>query len=857
MFNWLKQKWAGISVSHLKDSEVHIHIQEKDTEKPPVYIPPTDKTLHTHLHHLPTPTTAELIGRSAVLGKLQQAFDDQRVGVAVLVAGGGAGKSALTYHWLQTLKPHYGGVARVFAWSFYSQGHRKTYNDSSAFLREVLPFLGVDSVPQDEIEKGRRLADCLAQQAVLLILDGLEPLQLDQHANDGRLQDIALQHFFVALRQQRHPQSFVLLSSRQPVVELNDWTEQSEIAAPSALHPLYFDCPLNNLPPDDGAALLGLKGVQGAAKDVQAVSRDLGGHALSLAVLGSLVARRYDGVLPAEWRTLGGLNAYSAAAGDVDQTGRQLSEEERHAQRVLAWCAAAQLDEPARRFMHLLGLFDRPLGWKEKHALLQQVDYFQPLRDLGRKASHKLEQGLEHLSLLSVAEDGERTQWDSHAIIRSFFGRDFQQQQPSAFQAAHRALFDYYQAQAPEQPEDLDSMQPLYRAVLHGCLAGEYQKALDDVYYQRIERGGEGFGTKKLGAYAQNLSAIAAFFPAGWRQLEHTGLSDDDQAWLLSEAAFCLMSLGRLREALAPCEANLELRIKLEDWKNASIAAQNLTDLHLPLGDLSAAEQRARQALAWAEQVEDKTEQMKSQARLASVLHRQGHMTQARTAFERAEVLCAEAYPQYPRLFSLPGAWYCAFLLDALSCPQGLCGDADGNEDSVPVSSSDHDGHAALCPSYDKASGNTLVREVLERGEYGLKIKTTALLLDAAVNTLTLARAQALLPEASPSDTRTAFDRAVNAIEAAKSIDDAPPFYLARAAFLLAHDSHAAKRDIDYARSLIERCDMALYAVDANLLEAQYWRLQADAEQAAQCQERAEMGIAQTGYGLRKQVWPS
>ena len=74
----------------------------------------------------------------------------------------------------------------------------------------------------------------------------------------------------------------------------------------------------------------------------------------------------------------------------------------------------------------------------------------------------------------------------------------------------------------------------------HGCKAGLYQKALDEVYVDRILRGtgNDGFySTKKLGAFGADLGAVACFFEEPWKRLA-PGLSKLDQAWLLNEAAF-------------------------------------------------------------------------------------------------------------------------------------------------------------------------------------------------------------------------------------------------------------------------------------------------------------------------------
>jgi len=146
---------------------------------------------------------------------------------------------------------------------------------------------------------------------------------------------------------------------------------------------------------------------------------------------------------------------------------------------------------------------------------------------------------------------------------------------------------------------------------------------------------------------------------------------------------------------------------------------------------------------------------------------------------------------------------------------------------------------------------------VLQRGEYGLEIaqKYGFSGLSFALDRLTLARAHAALQQQPPEHLKQHFDQAVAAIEASKWVDRSPPFYLARAAFLLDnHDLAAAKADVDSARDIIQRSDMALYAVDADLLEARYWTARGDSLEAAKSQERAEMGIEKTGYGLRRLV---
>ncbi len=120
-----------------------------------------------------------------------------------------------------------------------------------------------------------------------------------------------------------------------------------------------------------------------------------------------------------------------------------------------------------------------------------------------------VEQRLEQAGLLLKYDQvGERREWDTHPLIRRYFGQALQKQHPEAYRQAQLVLFEYYQSVPDKkQPDTVEELDPLYRAVVHGCLAGKYQKALKYVYEDRIMRGDEHYSHHKLGAYAQNLTA--------------------------------------------------------------------------------------------------------------------------------------------------------------------------------------------------------------------------------------------------------------------------------------------------------------------------------------------------------------
>jgi pimeloyl-ACP methyl ester carboxylesterase len=287
-------------------------------------------------YHLPKPTTA-LIGRKTELAGLTEAFTNGKTRLAIIVAAGGIGKSALTDEWLtQIAQENYYGKTRVFGWSFYAQGTHTTYTNSQEFFNKVLPFLGISDIPKDEIEKARLLARCLQHQPCLLILDGLEPLQYAQNLQsmNGDTQDSALKEFIACFRQTAG-KSFVLFSSRQPLVELKKWQTEH-----------YLSLPLETLPHEDGAAVLQALGVTGKAAERQAISQDLNGHALSLVLFGHLLVEHHQGD-PRYSKELNRFPLYQRGTeGDLEispnpsfskrGTNSDAEKDSRHALRVLA-----------------------------------------------------------------------------------------------------------------------------------------------------------------------------------------------------------------------------------------------------------------------------------------------------------------------------------------------------------------------------------------------------------------------------------------------------------------------------------------------------------------------------------------
>lgn len=773
------------------------------------YAEKADTPIEVDVFHLPEPTTA-LIGRKTELNQLTEAFKNPNKRLAIIVAAGGIGKSALTDEWLKQIKAHnYYGKTRVFGWSFYSQGSHNTFTNSQPFFSVVLPFLGVTEIPKDEIEKARLLARCLREQPCLLILDGLEPLQYAQNlsAMNGEVQDSALKEFIACFRRTAG-QSFVLFSSRQPLVELKKWQAEH-----------YLSLDLKTLPHEDGADLLQALGVTGNVAERQAISKDLNGHALSLVLLGHLLVEHHQGD-PRYAEELDRFPLYQRGT-EGDFTSSDAEKDSRHALRVLDYYDSLQ-DTASRCFLQLLGLFDRPMQREEKRELFAKAVHAVPLRALTDAEWNKLEQRLENNGLL-LGKKGSfgRLEWDTHPIIRAYFGEKFKENHLEEFKQAHCVLFDYYQS-LPEKefPDTLEEMQPLYRAVAHGCLAEEYRTVLQNVYWMRIRRLDQanriqGYSIKTLGAYNQELTVLSAFFIQGWLKPISKDLSDLEHVWLLSAASFCLMSLGRLAEATKLREACIELLKNSqhqEKQENLSRSAGVLAELSLLLGELNNAEVTIRLSAEYAKGNKNKIIQAEIYSFLAYVLCHSAQFKSARQVFLQAEELLKSH--DYPYLYSMSGVHYCLYLLDTTNNPKYL-------------------------------------KKIIIRTSAGLMISEHSnVLLDIALNHFILARTYQALQNSKSANSE--FDLAIQMIHKSARLNEVPLVYLYRADFHLTQNQLApAQADLNSAWEIIERCGMKLYAVDYLLIHGRYCLAIKDHNTALNHYEEAKQLIQETGYHLR------
>ena len=814
-------------------------------------------------------------GRQAELAALHAAWRDPGVGVVSLAAMGGAGKSALVRRWLNDMQARgWDGAERVFGWSFVFQGSDAAPVDSrdpagaardsaDRFVDEMARWLGDKPPPGlDPWQKAERLVSWIRRRPTLLVLDGIEPMQHPSGPLSGVIRDPSLATLLKELADGMH--GLCVVTSRVALTELRDRGDAVQHRA------------LDRLDETAGVALLDAIGVRGGKRALEEAVTAYRGHALALNLLGTYLTRAWSGSVRRRDRVP---RIEAVEGGEPAKAVMVAYERWFEAGKPATWWQRLRLrfrppvPGPEVAILRLMGLFDRPAepeaiaavrdgvsirGLTDAFAEVGPEQWAAAVVDL--RALGLLERAPERGRLLGAAgagvaagragaaddadaddageddaaddADAEHADadaaeaapglLDAHPLVREHFGARLRDEAPKAWQAGHERLYRHFAGAAEEQPATLAGMEPLFRAVLHGCAAGRYEEALDEVYWRRIRRGNEGYTVHELGAFAADLAALAGFFVTPWQRPQPT-LTAHDQAAVLGWAGFGLRALGRLAEAVVPFEAGLARRVEQADWKNAAADASNLAELLLTLGRLGetsaaapGAVERAREAVAHADRSGDGFLRMVMRTTLADALHQRGHTAEARALFVEAERLQVEQQPRLPLLYSLQGYRYGDLLLTL--------------------------GEPA---------------DAWRRAEWMVCQPWTSLgLLSHALHRLLLGRAAlAAAPGPDHPDfalARHHLDAAVTGLRKAGTMHEQPRALLARAALhRRAADWPTARRDLAEAHRIATRGGMRLFLVDHQLESARLHLATGDLPAARAAYSAARAEVEAMGYHRR------
>ena len=748
---------AGAIFDFLKTSSVKKLAAEAPKWEPPEKI---------DIDRLPQ-TGKELFGRQKELQLLDKMWDSDETGLVSFVAWGGVGKSTLINKWLERMKiDNYRGAKRVFGLTFYSQGTNELVSSADTLIKEALTWFG-DPNPTagSPWDKGKRLADLIRRNKTLLILDGIEPLQ--SSLEKGKIKDASLAILVNELA--RSNPGLCIITTRENIPELKHHKKSA------------VEINLEQISPEAGRALLRVAGVQGTDEQLEQATREFGNHALAINLLAS-----YLHGIP------GHHISNAAEIADIDVP----VEKGRHPRRVMEAFDKRFGKGAKGEILRIMGLFDRPAelaaigAVRTSPAIAGLTEYLQEIKET---EWNKLLEELRNCKLLAQESKHNPDVIDCHPLVREHFGEKLEKERIDAWREGHGRLYEYYKGvPKKELPDTLEEMEPLFRAVYHGCAAGRYQETFDDVYWKRIKRGKEHYSTAKLGAFGSDLGAVACFFERCWDK-PAVGLSEQIKALVLNFAGYRLRGVGRLREAAEPLKAAFNLFEKQGNWKEVASNANNFSELYLALGEVKKAIEYGHRGVEYADKSRDRGMRLMNRATLADALHQAGQFEEeSKRLFEEAEEIQKEREPEHRYLYSMRGYKYCDLLL---------------------------------------AEGKT--EKVKERVELSIEIaKRNKWLLDIALDKLSLGRAE--LAEAASKiknqklniknvekeliEAKRWLDEAVDGLRKAGGQDHLPRGLLARAGYYrAAGDYEKAWGDLEEVKEIAERGEMKLWLADYHL----------------------------------------
>ena len=602
---------------------------------------------------LPETFYQRLVGRDAKLISLDEAWVYPTVNIVCLVGEGGAGKTALINEWLKRLqRDNYREADTVLGWSFYNQGTKERATSAEEFLNWALAKLGITLATTSATAKAEAIAEAMMRRKVLLVLDGVEPLQHGPGPQLGQVKDFALRTLLrrFAATASAEPHGLLVLTSRLPVKDIERWQDG---AAP------VID--VEQLSDEDGAALLRDNGVWGVETELEAAARDFGGHPLALDLLASFLKETQSG----DVRRRDRIRAFFS---DPDNPRHD------HAKRVMESYEKEWLTgKPALlAIMHMVGLFDRPASVDCLSALRAEPNIeglTDPIVRLDDGEWHRAVARLREVRILAPVDPAAPEALDAHPLIRGWFGEQMRRKNEEAWRSGHERLYEHLRDTTKEGgTPTLKDIVPLYQALAHGCCAARYQKALEEIYESRISRRDsqgefEFYALFRLGAVGTELAALSWFFEPPPYEVPVKQLKEKSRSWLLGIAAYCLLTEGRLNEARAALRRALRMEESAERWRNAAVNASNLSETELLIGHIPDAINSGETAVRYAERSDHPFLKIAFRTTKAEALLAAGQLAGSEELLTEAERLQGSLRPEHPTLDESRGARFCELLL--------------------------------------------------------------------------------------------------------------------------------------------------------------------------------------------------
>jgi transcriptional regulator with XRE-family HTH domain/tetratricopeptide (TPR) repeat protein len=525
--------------------------------------------------------------------------------VIALIGVGGAGKTAIAERFLQGL----GEAPRpfgLFIWSFYDDPRTEAFLDQAA--RYFAPDDGAASpslIPPGE--RLPRLQEALRKGPPhLLLLDGLETVQAEGGGGraHGELGDALLRRLLCAVARGLG-NTRVLVTSRFELADLISWSgEGIQTIRPGSLSP------------KDATGLLRRWGIRGDDPALLELSDGTGGHALSIAMLGSYVG--------------------AFLGGDPDRFDRKslsLAEQDdvlaRRLQAVLSAYARA-LSPAERDLLSRLSVFS---GGADEAVLLSLIEAGGDLAgSMAGWSAADLRRGIARLTRLGLVFSTRRggPSYSAHPFVQQHFKALLGVPQGRIHAAQHRAQAPSLD-KTPHQPVRDEAGLDAYEALLLHLLDTDRASEAFGVYMRAL--GGFANLGLRLGDMARGARVLRAFARGDDPRGFPATLPASMRAGLAYEQGLYAGALGDLAFACRCYEAHNEIEEAAFEASGLVTGLRTLGYTERLRGELSSARRRLERSIDLAERAGYPGQMARGVALLAAVLHDLGEVDAADERF--------------------------------------------------------------------------------------------------------------------------------------------------------------------------------------------------------------------------------
>jgi tetratricopeptide (TPR) repeat protein len=568
--------------------------------------------------------THRLVGRQPELNLLtdwvaKPASEVYSARILNVVAIGGIGKSALTWHWFNDIAPQeMKTLAGRMWWSFYESD--ATFEN---FVSRALAY--VTRRPLDEVQKiaaperETQLLIALNREPYLIVLDGLERILIAYPRMDAaHLQDSQVENK-KSLRQTADPRDGRFLKKLTQL-------KNSRLLVSTRLYPAALETDggdpipgsyrhlIEGLSDEDAVELWRTLGVSGSRDELLPVFTTFGKHPLLIQALAGEVKRYH--------RAPGNFQEWRAAHPQFEPAEfPRLQEAMAH---VLEF-ALRGLDDKAQQVLRTVAAFRMPARYDTLAALL--IGEGKPCddeRELDDVLTELEDRGL-------VGWDRRANRYDLHPLVRgvvwSTLGDDARRGVYTSLHAHFEAVPMIDDHLKVNSLEDLTPAIELYNTLIG---LGRYDDACD-LFYERLNKA----TLYRLSASRQRVELLELLFPDGLEQLPRLN-SQNDQAFTLNALAQGYQLSGQPGRAAALFRRHNTIYSEMKDDDSLSVGLGNLSYTLRLSGALRESEAAARRALIIPREQDDRFWAAVNLRWLGSAQAARGLATESGSALQRS-----------------------------------------------------------------------------------------------------------------------------------------------------------------------------------------------------------------------------